>query len=156
PRYVPELGPLTRHTPRVGSPLRAACDGTLPSFRLVRGPRMPHGLLPREPERLLLRRLDNRAGQSSSNRSRSQHLAVTLLADGLRGVGSAAKVFAIGKKCWSKLRIGEERLNGRRRRRNDLGDQTPAFGHIHLPRRRPPDPVREWLSSSCDSLCHIE
>src|SRR2546427_6875507 len=31
--------------------------------------------------------------------------------------GSAAKVFAIGKKCWSKLRIGEERLSGRRRGR---------------------------------------
>src|SRR2546427_8001420 len=54
--------------------------------------------------------------------------------------GSAAKVFAIGKKCWSKLRIGEERLSGQRRRRDDLGDQAPAFRHIHLPRRRPPDP----------------
>src|ERR1700722_17731747 len=104
----------------------------LPSFRLGRGPRMPHGLLPRERERLLPRRLDNRAGQESSYRSRSQHLAVTLVADGLRGVGPAAKVFAIGKKCWSKLRIGEERLSGQRGRRNDIGHSAPAFAHITL------------------------
>src|SRR5438046_8681554 len=98
-------------------------------FGLAVGRAIAHGLLPREPERLLLRRIDNRAGQGSWNRSRSQHLAVTLLADGLRGVGSAAKVFAFGMKGWSQLRIGEERLNVRKRRLNAPADQTPDTGH---------------------------
>ena len=48
-------------------------------------------------------------------------------------VGSAVKVFALGKKRTRKLRIGEKGFPGWTRCRNDLGDKAARFGNKTSP-----------------------
>ena len=65
---------------------------------------------------------------------------VALVANREGGVGSAAKVFAVNKKCARKLGVGEEGFGGGRRCRNDLGHEAATFGDIDLSSGRLPDP----------------
>ena len=66
---------------------------------------------------------------------------VALVANREGGVGSAAKVFALGKKCARKPGVGEEGFGGGRRCRNDLGHEAATFGDIDLSSGRLPDPL---------------
>lgn len=65
---------------------------------------------------------------------------VALVANREGGVGSAAKVFVLGKECARKPGVGEEGFGGGRGCRNDLGHEAATFGDIDLSRGRLPDP----------------
>lgn len=80
-----------------------------------------------------------------SYRNRSQRLAVTLFADRLRGIFTAAKMLPLGNKRSGKPGTGEEGLGWQGRRRHNLSDQAPALGHINFLLRGPLDPASRLL-----------